>query len=66
LESKGEFTFVEKLVQVCKYYGFDGYLVNMETKVKSPAKLIEFMRYLQMRLKEEVPDSLVVYYDSLN
>jgi mannosyl-glycoprotein endo-beta-N-acetylglucosaminidase len=59
-------SYVEKLVAICKYYGFDGYLINIETKVKSPEKLIAFMKFLQMRLKEEIPDSLVIYYDSHN
>jgi mannosyl-glycoprotein endo-beta-N-acetylglucosaminidase len=29
---KGKFYYADKLVEICKHYGFDGYLLNIEAK----------------------------------
>ncbi|KAJ3264599.1 hypothetical protein HK104_006446, partial [Borealophlyctis nickersoniae] len=60
--------FAEKLVSLAKYYGFEGYLINMESPVPSPRHawaLVEFLDYLTMRIKEDVPGGLIIWYDAL-
>jgi len=30
--NKGKHVYADKLAEICKYYGFDGYLINIEAK----------------------------------
>ena len=39
----GEFYYADKLVEICKYYGFDGYLLNFESKVSDFNKLVKWV-----------------------
>jgi len=34
--------FADKLTEICEYYNFDGYLLNIECEVENVQKLIEF------------------------
>jgi mannosyl-glycoprotein endo-beta-N-acetylglucosaminidase len=63
------FLVADQLVAAARAYGFDGYLVNIEAKLASPAAaaLMErFVRYLRGALHEALPGSLVVWYDSVS
>lgn len=57
--------YANKLVELCKFYGFDGYLLNIETNCKETEKLKEWVSYLREKLHEEVPGSVLVWYDSV-
>lgn len=56
---------VEILVRIAEDFGFDGYLLNIENKIQSGEKLIEFMGKLHRKLKEASPSNLLIYYDSV-
>ncbi|XP_058508855.1 cytosolic endo-beta-N-acetylglucosaminidase isoform X1 [Solea solea] len=57
----------DKLVQISHYYGFDGWLINIENKLSEVAvkNTPLFLRYLSDQMHERVPGSLVVWYDSV-
>ncbi|KAG7221978.1 hypothetical protein INR49_028261, partial [Caranx melampygus] len=57
----------DKLVQISHYYGFDGWLVNVENVLSETAvkNTPLFLRYLSDQMHERVPSSLVLWYDSV-
>ncbi|XP_063533673.1 uncharacterized protein LOC134743973 [Cydia strobilella] len=57
--------FAGNLVAVAKTLKFDGYLLNVENKITKPAELVEFVRYLHKLLHSEIPDSVLIWYDSV-
>lgn len=58
--------YADKLVQICKYYGFDGYLLNIENKVSNTQKLLEWIKYLTDKIHQEIPGrGTIVWYDSV-
>ncbi|XP_061713792.1 cytosolic endo-beta-N-acetylglucosaminidase isoform X2 [Cydia pomonella] len=57
--------FASNLVAIAKTLKFDGYLLNVENKITKPAELVEFVRYLHMLLHSEIPDSVLIWYDSV-
>lgn len=66
----GPFYYADKLVAVAKYYGFDGWLVNIETKLPSldyVDKMASFLRYLTDKTHEEcgAEGGCVLWYDSV-
>lgn len=54
--------YANKLIQICQYYKFDGYLLNFETNLDNPNKMIEFIEYMKLKLAEF--GAVVIYYDS--
>jgi len=62
-----DFFYADKLVEICKVFGFDGYLINIEARVlvELMPRLIAWLQYLRFRLKQEVPHAEVVWYDSI-
>ncbi|KAM7372584.1 hypothetical protein PAMP_009742 [Pampus punctatissimus] len=60
-------TVADKLVQISHYYGFDGWLINIENPLSAVAvkNMPLFMRYLTDQMHERVPGSLVLWYDSV-
>jgi mannosyl-glycoprotein endo-beta-N-acetylglucosaminidase len=57
---------VNKLVNVTVFYGFDGWLINIENKVNNVENLKYFVRKLTSSLKEINPDLYqVIWYDSV-
>ncbi|XP_077979787.1 cytosolic endo-beta-N-acetylglucosaminidase-like [Glandiceps talaboti] len=57
----------DKMVEITKYYNFDGWLVNIENKIE-PEKvnnLHGFMKYLTHKLHVVIPHSQVLWYDSV-
>lgn len=59
---------VEKLCEVCKDFGFDGYLLNIENKLENEdqvKKMVEFTRKLTTGVKRLSSNNLVIWYDSV-
>ncbi|KAL2101498.1 hypothetical protein ACEWY4_003259 [Coilia grayii] len=57
----------DRLVQISHYYGFDGWLVNIENVLSATAvkNMVLFLRYLTDQMHERVPGSVIVWYDSV-
>ncbi|XP_060945922.1 cytosolic endo-beta-N-acetylglucosaminidase [Limanda limanda] len=57
----------DKLVQISHYYGFDGWLINIENTLSEVAvkNTPLFLRYLTDQMHERVSGSLVLWYDSV-
>ncbi|TRY59585.1 hypothetical protein DNTS_003878 [Danionella cerebrum] len=57
----------DKLVQICHYYEFDGWLINIENVLSETAvkNASLFLRYLTDQIHERIPGSLVIWYDSV-
>lgn len=51
-------------MQICAYYKFDGYLLNLEIKILDIPKLLDFMQYLREKLQPL--GAILIYYDSHN
>uniref|UniRef100_A0A667YW64 Cytosolic endo-beta-N-acetylglucosaminidase n=1 Tax=Myripristis murdjan TaxID=586833 RepID=A0A667YW64_9TELE len=67
---KGEESYravADRLVQISHYYGFDGWLVNIENTLSEAAvkNTPLFLRYLTDQMHERVPGSQVLWYDSV-
>lgn len=68
-EEGGAFPVADKLIEVAKTYGFDGWFINQETEgtdeeplTKEHAKKMQqFLAYF----KEQAPELQLVYYDSM-
>eukprot|EP00062_Callorhinchus_milii_P004432 gi/632943671/ref/XP_007887073.1/ PREDICTED: cytosolic endo-beta-N-acetylglucosaminidase-like [Callorhinchus milii] len=63
LQSEEKFQLVaDKLALIARASGFDGWLINIENPLSNvPA----FLRYLRCQMQQAVPDSLVIWYDSV-
>lgn len=61
------YRYVEAFVLVTKSFGFDGWLLNIECGVdeKQVPRLKEFVRQMTKRIKEEIPNGTVIWYDSV-
>ena len=57
--------FASFLVYLCRKFHFDGYLINIEYAVSSSQKLIEWLEYLKGLLHTKVPNSELIWYDSI-
>ncbi|KAL4240037.1 hypothetical protein ACF0H5_000832 [Mactra antiquata] len=60
--------FADQLVEITKYYNFDGWLVNIENVIESSemvSNLTNFVKYLTEKLHKHVPGSKVIWYDSV-
>lgn len=58
-------TFVGQLVSVAKYFKLDGWFLNVENKVDKVQGLLEFVKCLTEQMHENVPGSIVLWYDSV-
>lgn len=70
-------TFADSLVTLTKQYGFDGWLLNIETNFQDKGfdppesvhhavdKVLYFVKYLTETLHKEVENSEVIWYDCL-
>lgn len=59
---------IKQLVRVAKYYGFDGWFVNLESKLRPEkvSQLIDFLRDLRELLQKEIGShAQVIWYDSV-
>ncbi|XP_055305335.1 cytosolic endo-beta-N-acetylglucosaminidase isoform X2 [Sitodiplosis mosellana] len=61
------YRFAEAFVLVTKNFGFDGWLLNIECGIAADQvpKLKEFVRQLTKRIHEEIPNGVVIWYDSV-
>lgn len=59
--------FAESLILVARCYRFDGWLLNVESKIKREqvVHLIYFVRYLTDRIHSELVGSQIIWYDSV-
>ncbi|XP_033739012.1 cytosolic endo-beta-N-acetylglucosaminidase-like isoform X3 [Pecten maximus] len=59
--------FADKLVEITKHYGMDGWLVNIENVVQADRvqRMCDFVTYLTKRLHDVIPGSQVIWYDSV-
>ncbi|CAO3638153.1 unnamed protein product [Cunninghamella echinulata] len=65
--------YADKLVAIAKFYGFDGWLFNIESDFFSypipsqykAQQLVEFLDYFKKKLHSEIPGSKLIWYDSL-
>lgn len=58
----------DQLVQITQYYGFDGWLVNIENVIEKEEHIINliwFLKYLTDEQHKHVPGSQVIWYDSV-
>lgn len=63
----GEFKYVEILSDLAKHYGFDGWLMNIESHFTTYAKAQELLLFdeaLKSRLHIVCPGSKLIWYDS--
>ncbi len=67
-ESEFNSFYADRLVAIAKYYGFDGWFINIESDVPPSHvnKMIEFVRYLTKACHASIPGSLVIWYDSID
>jgi len=65
--------YAKKLAKVARAYGFDGYLVNIETPIPGNGKdrsrrvesLVKFVRELRREMRKVTLSATVVWYDSI-
>lgn len=58
----------EKLIDIAKFYNFDGWFINIESDLpdeKYSIKMKQFLEYLTKRVHEEIENGLVIWYDSV-
>ncbi|CAG8457278.1 17409_t:CDS:2 [Racocetra persica] len=61
--------FADKFVQMAVYYKFDGWFINIESGLlggeRTARQLIQWLKYLTQEMHKNVPNSLVIWYDSV-
>lgn len=59
--------FANALIMVAKHYQFEGWLLNIENKIKQADidNLIYFVKYLTENIHKEIEDSEIIWYDSV-
>jgi mannosyl-glycoprotein endo-beta-N-acetylglucosaminidase len=57
--------YAKKLVEIAKFHGFDGYLMNFECEIKNTDLLLEWLFYIREEIHKEIPGSLIIWYDSV-
>ena len=64
-DSDGRYILADKLIEVSKYYGFDGWFINQESEGLNEEEAKEFkemMKYLQSKKDKNMQ---IIYYDSM-
>ncbi|KAI8804285.1 glycosyl hydrolase family 85-domain-containing protein [Cladochytrium replicatum] len=67
---EGQFNpyFANKLVEIAEYFKFDGWFFNIEHDFKTSvdaSNMLWFLRYITDKMHERIPNSLVLWYDSV-
>ncbi|KAG9141581.1 hypothetical protein Leryth_023959 [Lithospermum erythrorhizon] len=57
--------YAKRLAELALGLGFDGWLINMEVKIKHVPNLKEFISHLTQMMHSSVPGSLIIWYDSV-
>lgn len=58
--------YAQLLTNLMVYYGFDGYLVNIEAKSEHPESILEFLETLTLLCHSATSHSRVIWYDSMD
>lgn len=55
---------VDKLVEICKYYGFDGWFLNFESEFEEShvSDLLTLIAKLKEKLVAEIPYAELIWY----
>lgn len=61
----GTFPVADKLIEVAKYYGFDGWFINQETQGGTPEDAQNMQKFLKYMQKNKPSDMDVIWYDSM-
>lgn len=68
-DASGNFPMTDKLIEVAKTYGFDGWFLNQETEGTASDPLTpekaELLEAFIQEMKEKAPELELVYYDSM-
>ncbi len=62
---KNKFWYADKLIQLTKHYGFDGWLINIETPVHDALALRDWVQYLTKEIKNHISHAVIIIYDSI-
>lgn len=59
--------FADQLIEIAKYYGFDGWFINIENPIpKEQIRVLQqFIVYLRQRMQQVISNSIVLWYDSV-
>ncbi|KAK0168238.1 hypothetical protein PV327_002062 [Microctonus hyperodae] len=59
--------FADALIMLAKFYNFEGWLLNVENKIKPDniERLLYFVQYLTVEIHNEIPSSEIIWYDSV-
>ncbi|KAI4487028.1 hypothetical protein M0802_012128 [Mischocyttarus mexicanus] len=59
--------FANALIQIAKFYKFEGWLLNVENKIKPEDidNLVYFVKYLTDNIRKEIVHSEIIWYDSV-
>lgn len=59
--------FADALIMLAKFYNFEGWLLNVENKIKPDniERLLYFVQYLTVGIHNEIPSSEIIWYDSV-
>ncbi|WP_078623891.1 endo-beta-N-acetylglucosaminidase [Streptomyces monomycini] len=64
-DARGRFPLADKLIQVARTYGFDGWFLNGETDGGDPALARQFADFVQA-LRQGAPELRITWYDAFN
>ncbi|MEU5587428.1 endo-beta-N-acetylglucosaminidase [Streptomyces chrestomyceticus] len=64
-DALGRFPLADKLIQVARTYGFDGWFLNGETDGGDPALARQFADFVQA-LRKGAPELRITWYDAFN
>lgn len=64
------FIIADKMLEMAKYYGFDGWFINLETDASNvqsdtAQKVRDFLIYMQQKAELEYPQLIIQMYDSM-
>lgn len=63
-DATGNFPMVDKLIQVCDTYGFDGWFINQETEGASSSQAQDMQDFIKV-FKRKAPHLQLIWYDSM-
>lgn len=63
-DASGNFPMVDKLIEVCEYFGFDGWFINQETEDSLTAEHAALMQEFVKAFKAKT-DLEIMWYDSM-
>ncbi len=70
-DAEGNFPIADKMIQMAKYFQFDGWFINLETdpgstNLELAANFRDFLIYIQEQKDIHYPEMIIQNYDSLN